>query len=206
MNIHIDPIQLFGEAPEGDVPDRMPAPNVGADTIRPQADTAAPHTGADTTRPQADTAAPHTGADTTRPQAAPAADPIRRHFDALLEEAEALRRRIPGFDLQAELDNPTFLRLTAPGTGISLEDAYFAVHRATLQQAAMEESAQRTAQQISNAIRSGSHRPQENGTGSHSPAVTAFDYRTASAAQRNALKKAIRDAGARGEKIYPGCQ
>ena len=33
--------------------------------------------------------------------------------------------------------------------------------------------------------------------------VRSFDYAHASAEQREALKKRIRDAGVRGEKIYP---
>ena len=133
-----------------------------------------------------------------------AADPLRRHYDGLLRQAEALREQFPDFNLSRELENPLFLRLTAPGVGVSLEDAFYTVHRRQLQQAAVEVTAQRTAQSITNAIRSGAQRPLENGTGSHAPAVTAFDYRNATRQQREALKKAIRAAGARGEKLYPG--
>ena len=88
--------------------------------------------------------------------------------------------------------------------GISLEDAYFTVHRKQIQAAALQVTAQQTAQRISNAIASGSMRPRENGTADRAPSVTAFDYRNASRQQREALKSRIRQAGARGEKLYPG--
>lgn len=121
---------------------------------------------------------------------------MKDHYDALVRQGEALQQRLPGFDIRKELTDPAFLRLTAPNVGLSVEDAYYALHRRDLQQ--------QTALQISNAIRSGSMRPEENGMGGHGPALTTFDYRNASREQREALKNAIRTAGARGEKLYPG--
>jgi len=110
-----------------------------------------------------------------------------------------MKEQYPGFDLQRELQNPAFVRLTAPGVGVSVEEAYCAIHSRQLREAAAAASVQ----QISNAIRAGAMRPEENGTVT-APAVTAFDYKNASAQQREALRRAIRAAGARGEKIYPG--
>lgn len=129
---------------------------------------------------------------------------LRQHYDGLLRQAEGLRQTFPDFDLQRELKNPEFVRLTAPHVGLSVEDAYYTLHRKELQAAAMQFSAQATAQRISSAIQSGSRRPQENGTGSHAPSITTFDYRNASREQREALKQQIRLAAARGEKLYPG--
>ena len=65
-------------------------------------------------------------------------------------------------------------------------------------------TAQKTAQKISNAIQAGTRRPDENGTSGQAASVTTFNYRNASIEQRNALKKRIREAAARGEKLYPG--
>lgn len=121
---------------------------------------------------------------------------LKTHFEKLRQQSEHLKAQVPDFDLAREMENPSFLRLTAPNVGLSVEDAYFALHRRQLQD--------QTALQISNAIRSGAMRPEENGMASHGPAVTSFDYRNASREQRAALKQAIRAAGARGEKIYPG--
>jgi hypothetical protein len=129
---------------------------------------------------------------------------IQQHFVKLEQQAEAMRRVFPNFDLRAELQNPAFARMTAPNVGISVEDAYYAVHRNEIQTAAMQVTAQKTAEKISNAIQSGSRRPDESGASSQAPSVSTFDYRSASREQREALKQRIRNAAARGEKLYPG--
>ena len=125
---------------------------------------------------------------------------IQRHFQSLQQQGEAMKKVFPNFDLQKELQNPAFLRMTSPNVGISVEDAYYAVHRNEIQAAAMQVTAQKTAQKISNSIQAGSRRPNEAGTSGQAPSVTTFDYRSMSPAQRNALKARIRS----GEKIYPG--
>ena len=129
---------------------------------------------------------------------------IRNHFMSLEQQGEALKKVFPTFDLRTELKNPAFARMTSPNVGISVEDAYYAVHRNEIQTAAMQATAQATAQKISNSIQAGARRPDENGTTGQAPSVTTFDYRNASPQQREALKKRIREAAARGEKLYPG--
>lgn len=130
---------------------------------------------------------------------------LRNHFANLEQQGESLKKLFPNFDLRTELQNPAFARMTAPGQGImSVEDAYRAVHRKEIEAAQSQVIAQRTAQNISNAIQAGSMRPNENGTSGQSPSVTTFDYAKASKAQREALKQQIRAAAARGEKLYPG--
>lgn len=129
---------------------------------------------------------------------------LREHHEKLKTQGEALKAKYPSFDLEAELANPTFLRMTAPGVGLSVEDAYYAVHRKEIEAAALKAAADRTAENIANAVRSGTMRPRENGTGAAAPSVTSFSYKNASQEQRNALKQRIRQAGARGEKVYPG--
>ena len=126
------------------------------------------------------------------------------HFLGLERQAEAMREVFPGFDLRAALDDPAFARMTAPDVGIRVEDAWYALHRDEIQSAAMQVAAQRTAQMISDSIRSGRMRPSENGTRPQGAGVTGFDYRAATPAQRSALKKRIREAASRGEKLYPG--
>ena len=129
---------------------------------------------------------------------------IQQHFVKLEQQSEAMKKVFPNFDLRTELKNPAFARMTSPNVGISVEDAYYAVHRNEIQTAAMQVTAQKTAEKISNAIQSGSRRPNESGTSSQAPSVSTFDYRNASRDQREALKKRIREAAARGEKLYPG--
>ena len=125
---------------------------------------------------------------------------FQQHIMKLEQQGEAMKKVFPNFDLRTELQNPAFARMTSPNVGISVEDAYYAVHRNEIQTAAMQVTAQKTAQKISNAIQSGSRRPDENGTSGQAPSVTTFDYRSMSPEQRKALKDRIRS----GEKIYPG--
>ena len=125
---------------------------------------------------------------------------FQQHFMKLEQQAEAMKKVFPNFDLRTELQNPNFARMTSPNVGISVEDAYYAVHRKELQTAAMQVTAQKTAQKISNAIQAGSRRPSENGTSGQAPSVTTFDYRNMSPEERKAFKDRIRS----GEKIYPG--
>ena len=130
---------------------------------------------------------------------------IQQHIARLEQQGEELKKIFPNFDLRTELQNPVFARMTAPGKGImSVEDAYRAVHRKEIEAASMQVIAQRTAEKFSNAIQAGGRRPDEAGTSGQAPSVTTFDYRSASREQREALKQRIRDAAARGQKLYPG--
>jgi len=125
---------------------------------------------------------------------------FQQHIVKLEQQGEEMKKLFPNFDLRTELQNPVFARMTSPNVGISVQDAYYAVHRNEIQTAAMQVTAQKTAQKISNAIQSGSRRPHENGTSGQAPSVTTFDYRSMSPEQRKSLKDRIRS----GEKIYPG--
>lgn len=129
---------------------------------------------------------------------------IISHIKSLEQQGKAMKAVFPNFDLATELKNPVFARMTSPNVGVSVEDAYYAVHRKEIQAAAMQVTAQKTAENLSNAIQAGSRRPVENGTSSQAASVSKFDYRNASPEQRAALKQRIRDAAARGEKVYPG--
>ena len=96
---------------------------------------------------------------------------INNHFNGLQQQAEQLRQMYPNFDLDAELKNPQFLRLTAPGTGIDVRTAYEAIHRDELRGAEMQYATQRTANRISAAVQAGQRRPSENGVQRGSVAV-----------------------------------
>lgn len=124
---------------------------------------------------------------------------INQHFARLEQQGEAMKARFPGFDLRKELQNPAFARMTAPDSGLTVEDAYFAVHRAEIQSAQAKVVAEQTAKQMANSIRSNSARPDESGSQQGSSTVS-FDYSKASRAQREELKRRIRS----GERILPG--
>lgn len=122
------------------------------------------------------------------------------HMQELEHQAQQLQETFPGLNLRQELRNPMFSRLTSPAVGLSVEDAFYTVHRRELQSAAMEAATR----QVTNAIASGAMRPQENGLSGQAPAVSTFDYRNASREQRENLKRQIRLAAAEGRKLYPG--
>ena len=122
-----------------------------------------------------------------------------RHIESLERQGEALKAKFPGFDLRKELQNPVFARMTAPDSGLTVEDAYYAVHRAEIQSAQAKVVADQTAKQMANSIRSNAARPDESGSRQGSSAVS-FDYSKASRAQREELKRRIRS----GERILPG--
>ena len=122
-----------------------------------------------------------------------------RHIESLERQGEALKAKFPGFDLRKELQNPVFARMTAPDSGLTVEDAYYAVHRADIQSAQAKVIADQTAKQMANSIRANAARPDESGSSQGSSTVS-FDYSKASRAQREELKRRIRS----GERILPG--
>ena len=139
------------------------------------------------------------GGGTSAPALAKGID-VRGHFDSLQRQGQDMAGKYAGFDLQKELDNPMFFKLTGPHVGLSVEDAYMAVHHRELTRAIAEG----TRRELTNAIRAGANRPGEHGIAGTAPTVTSFDYRNADRAQRKAFKQEIYRAAARGEKIYPG--
>ena len=126
------------------------------------------------------------------------AEALQAHFRSLRAQGQALKRIFPGFDLARELEDPVFARMTHPRVGIPVEDAFYARHHRQIQAAAMEAAAQTAARKLAQAVQSGSLRPREAGAGA--PSLTAFPQ---TPQQRQALKQRIREAAARGEKIYP---
>ncbi|MGM9642340.1 MAG: hypothetical protein ACI3XI_03925 [Eubacteriales bacterium] len=129
---------------------------------------------------------------------------IRNHFASLENQGKEMQKIVPNFDLATELKNPVFARMTSPNIGISVRDAYYAVHHDEMQTAVMQATAKATAQKISQNIQAGQRRPDENGISGQAPSATTFDYRNASREQREAFKKDLRARMARGETVYPG--
>ena len=100
--------------------------------------------------------------------------------------------------------HPAFARMTAPNIGISVANAYYAIHRDEIRAAESQVTAEQTAIKMSNAMQANNRRPSESGTSSQAPSVNTFDYRKATPEQRAELKKRIHAAAANGEKVYPG--
>ena len=93
---------------------------------------------------------------------------LREHYAKLQAQAAALKQTIPEFDLERELQNEQFYRMTLPGGGLNVEQAYYALHHNEIMQARVNAAAQRTAQALSASIQSGRSMPAENGSVSRS--------------------------------------
>jgi len=92
------------------------------------------------------------------------------------KQAEEFKKKVPGFDLIKELENPvtgpTFLKLISDPT-ISVEHAYRVVHFDEIMSGAMAYTAQQVQQATVNDIKARGMRPIENGVSSHAPAQIA---------------------------------
>lgn len=124
----------------------------------------------------------------------------RDHFEHLAEQAEALKAKFPNFDLKAEIEgNETFRRLTAPGSGVSLEDAYYAIHRRELEPQLMAYGMNRARQQMGQTIQAQRQRPAEGAM--QSRGQTAADMKLNPAAMTRKERDRIRNLVHRGGKI-----
>lgn len=131
-----------------------------------------------------------------------------RDYAHMLMQAMALKELIPGFDLDAEIADPRFshLVLTPPhGAGLTLEDAYHALHRRQaeedmrirqLQLAGY--AAKKTAEKLARAIMSGGMRPAENGMTAAAAAIARTDPATLSREERAEIRRRVNS----GEKIH----
>lgn len=123
---------------------------------------------------------------------------IEQHYNALKQQGEQMKTLYPGFNLDAELQNPAFVRLTAPGVGVDVRTAYEVVHREEMRGAEMQFAAQKSAQKIAASVQANARRPAENGMSGSAGAVTKSDPSTFTKADRAEIKRRV----ARGEKIY----
>ena len=88
---------------------------------------------------------------------------LEEHFRQMSQQAEELKKQFPNFDLMAELQNPAFARMTRPGSGMSVENAFWAIHGAQIQAESMQHAAQQAGQRIAASVQAGASRPIENG-------------------------------------------
>lgn len=123
---------------------------------------------------------------------------LRQHFQRLATQAEEMKQAFPGFDLQAELQNPLFMKWTSPQYGMSVKDAYFAIHHDEIQKATMQYAGQRATQQIAASVQAGARRPQENGMQGVGAALIKSDPSTWSKADREEVRRRVRN----GEDVF----
>lgn len=129
---------------------------------------------------------------------------IETHINKLHEQAEEVRQYDPSFDVDREIaTNAVFARLTSPQIGMSVADAYFAVHRKEILAQRDQAQAQQAIAAVANTVRANQSRPKENGAAMPS-SVTSKSYKDMSSAERTAFKDELKKRWARGEKPMVG--
>lgn len=93
---------------------------------------------------------------------------LREHFQRMQQQANDLQQVFPDFNLETEIQNPDFMRYTSPEVGMTVEQAFYAMHGKEIQDKAVNAVAQRARLDAANAIRSGI-RPRENGAAAAAP-------------------------------------
>ena len=124
-------------------------------------------------------------------------DDLEDYVRNVNEQAEALKQEIPGFDLNAEMANPAFARMTSPGVGMSVKDAYYAAHSREIQRDSMLYAARQANERIAASVMAGAARPRENGLDPAGSARMGIDVQTMDRKTREAFRRRIRN----GEKI-----
>lgn len=116
-------------------------------------------------------------------------------YSTWLQQAEETKKVYPGFDLNAETENPKFMELL--NSNIDVRTAYEVLHMNEIIPAAMQFSAKTVESKLANKIASGASRPAENGMNSGSAAVVKSDVSQLTKADRQEIIRRV----ARGEKI-----
>ncbi len=118
--------------------------------------------------------------------------PNEAQINSDIEKIEAqrreLERKIPGFDMKAELENPAFVTYVFKN-GISVEDAYSLIHRDEIIAAEVQAVMQRLSERRG--------RIAENGAGKNSPAAVKKNPKDMSDKEIDSIIERVQN----GEKI-----
>lgn len=119
---------------------------------------------------------------------------LREHYGKLTQQAEVLKQSYPGFDLQQELQNKDFLKLTSPEVGLSVEDAYFAVHHRELAPQMMAYGMERAKQQMGQTLQAQRNRPAEGAMRQQGQPAAALkiDPRNLTRREKEEIKRQVR--------------
>lgn len=118
-----------------------------------------------------------------------------RLYAAWMQQADAMKSVYPSFDLEAEMQNQRFIDLLR--SNIDVRTAYEVLHKDEIIPAAMQFTAQKVEQQLTNKIIANGSRPVENGIKSQSAAQIKSDVSQLTKADRAEINRRV----ARGEKI-----
>lgn len=116
-------------------------------------------------------------------------------YASWLEQSDKLREIYPSFDIETEMQDPRFVNLLR--SNVDVRTAYEVLHKDDIIPAAMQFTAQKVEQQLTNKIIAQGKRPAENGIGSASSAMVKSDVSQLTKDDRAEIIRRVR----RGEKI-----
>ena len=125
-------------------------------------------------------------------------DNANKVYAQWMEQAESTKQVYPSFDLRTEMQNPKFVDLLR--SNIDVRTAYEVVHKDDIIAGAMQFTAKKVEQNITNKIIANGARPSENGNSSQGASVTKSDVSALTKADRAEIARRV----ARGEKISFG--
>jgi hypothetical protein len=112
-----------------------------------------------------------------------------------MEQEQQTKTVYPSFDLRTEMQNPKFVDLLR--SNIDVKTAFEVIHKDEIIPAAMQYTAQRVEQKISDKIIANGARPTENGNSSQGASVTKSDVSQLNKADRAEVNRRV----LRGERI-----
>ena len=123
------------------------------------------------------------------------ADFARQQMDQWEQQAALAKQTYPNLDLNTEAKNPQFRQLLQ--AGVDVGTAYLVIHKDDVLAGAMQHTAKKVEQKLTNKIIANGSRPAENGMASQSAAVIKSDPSQFTKADRREIIRRV----AAGEKI-----
>lgn len=124
-----------------------------------------------------------------------AQDAANRDYARWMEQAEGTKAVYPGFDIQTEMGNDQFRKLLQ--SGIDVRTAFEVIHKDDILPAAMQYTAAKVGEQITNKVRANAARPSENGSSAQAGVTVKNDVSKFTKADRQEIIRRV----ARGETI-----
>ena len=125
-------------------------------------------------------------------------DNANKLYAQWMEQEKQTKQVYPSFELRAEMQNPKFVDLLR--NNIDVRTAYEVIHKDDIIAGAMQFTAKKVEQNLTNKIIANGARPSENGNSSQGASVTKSDVSTLTKADRAEIARRV----ARGEKISFG--
>lgn len=122
----------------------------------------------------------------------------RQHYKGLQQQAEEMKQLFPGFDLDRELSDPEFFKLTSPDVGLSLKGAYYAKHGEEIMGAGFQYAAEKSQAKVAASVQANNARPREGGLRRATATEVKADPTKLTKMDRAEIKRRV----GQGEKIF----